>query len=275
MPAQIDGIDLRRCLGEVLLDVELLEIPERRVLLVRLRLDREMKDLVQPVVDPPLVPGHGLGADPLGDPQAVEDLERALGIRDPPRGNACSSHRGVAVENDHRDAAKAEVERKGHSGETGADDHDGIRRHLGRVELGRAAERMLHEAVRRERGGRIEPDGHGVTPRLRVVGVLGSLTDHAPSSQTPIGSRASRLPPLAGARRSRWCKASGVTDFSWQEADRLWARLAEARDTAGEEDGEAFLARLVLLLAHEVGDTGRVLAAIDAAIEAGRAAGEQ
>ena len=66
-----------------------------------------------------------------------------------------------------------------------------------------------------------------------------------------------------------------MTDFSWQEADRLWARLAEARDTAGEEDGEAFLARLVLLLAHEVGDTGRVLAAIDAAIEAGRAAGGQ
>ena len=66
-----------------------------------------------------------------------------------------------------------------------------------------------------------------------------------------------------------------MTDFSWQEADQLWARLAEARDTAGEEDGEAFLARLVLLLAHEVGNTDRVLAAIDAAIEAGRAAGEQ
>jgi hypothetical protein len=66
-----------------------------------------------------------------------------------------------------------------------------------------------------------------------------------------------------------------VTDFSWQEADQLWARLAEARDTVGEGDGEAFLARLVLLLAREVGDAGRVLAAIDAAIEAGRATGEQ
>ena len=66
-----------------------------------------------------------------------------------------------------------------------------------------------------------------------------------------------------------------MTDFSWQEADRIWARLAEARDTAGEEDGEAFLARLVLLLAHEVGNTDRVLAAIDAAIESGPAAGEQ
>ena len=66
-----------------------------------------------------------------------------------------------------------------------------------------------------------------------------------------------------------------MTDFSWQDADRLWARLARARDSVGEEDGEAFLARLVLLLAHEVGDTDRVLAAIDAALEAGPAAGEQ
>ena len=65
-----------------------------------------------------------------------------------------------------------------------------------------------------------------------------------------------------------------MTDLSWQGADRLWARLAEARDTAGEEDGEAFLARLVLLLAHEVGDVDRVLAAIDAALEAGQAVGE-
>jgi hypothetical protein len=66
-----------------------------------------------------------------------------------------------------------------------------------------------------------------------------------------------------------------VTDFSLQDADRLWARLAEARDAAGDDDGEAFLARLVLLLAYELGDTDRVLAAIDAAIDAGRAASEQ
>ena len=60
-----------------------------------------------------------------------------------------------------------------------------------------------------------------------------------------------------------------MNDFTWQEADRLWARLVEARDAAGDEDGEAFLARLVLLLAHEVGDADRVLAAVDAALEAG------
>jgi Protein of unknown function (DUF2783) len=59
-----------------------------------------------------------------------------------------------------------------------------------------------------------------------------------------------------------------VTDYTWQEADRIWARLAEVRDEAGDADAEAFLARLVLLLAHEVGDVDRVLRAIDAALAA-------
>ena len=57
-----------------------------------------------------------------------------------------------------------------------------------------------------------------------------------------------------------------MTDFTWQEADRIWARLAEARDEVGDDGGEAFLARLVLLLAHEVGDVDRVLAAVSAAL---------
>lgn len=57
-----------------------------------------------------------------------------------------------------------------------------------------------------------------------------------------------------------------MATLTWQEADRIWARLADARDEAGDEDGEAFLARLVLLLAHEVGDADRVLAAVDASL---------
>lgn len=55
-------------------------------------------------------------------------------------------------------------------------------------------------------------------------------------------------------------------EFTWQEADRIWARLADARDEAGDDDAEAFLARLVLLLAHEVGDVDRVLGAVEAAL---------
>jgi Protein of unknown function (DUF2783) len=59
-----------------------------------------------------------------------------------------------------------------------------------------------------------------------------------------------------------------MPDFTWQEADRIWARLADARDEAGEADAEAFLARLVLLLAHEVADVDRVLAAVGVALAA-------
>ncbi|MBS1677064.1 MAG: DUF2783 domain-containing protein [Actinobacteria bacterium] len=43
------------------------------------------------------------------------------------------------------------------------------------------------------------------------------------------------------------------------------ARLIETWDGLPPEEGEAFLARLVLLLANEVGDLGGLLAAVTAA----------
>jgi hypothetical protein len=55
--------------------------------------------------------------------------------------------------------------------------------------------------------------------------------------------------------------------FTQEEGDRIYARLVEARDARPEGDGEAFLARLVLLLANEVGDADRVLRAIEDAAE--------
>ena len=48
------------------------------------------------------------------------------------------------------------------------------------------------------------------------------------------------------------------------DGDRLWARLVAASDAAGD-DREAFLARLVLLLANEVGDADRVLELVEEA----------
>ena len=206
MPAQIDEIDLGRCLGEVLLDVELLEIPERGVLLVRLRLDREMKDLVQPVVDPPLVPGDGLGADPLGDAQAVEDLERALGVRDPPRGNpaapteASRSRTTTGTPRRPRSSARVRPARPaptittGYVGTSGASSSAGrwkgcsTKRYDENVEVGSSPTVMMSRR-----------DQWGVPQRSTVNDRCGSLTDHAPFSQTPTGSRASRLPPLACA----------------------------------------------------------------------------
>ena len=51
--------------------------------------------------------------------------------------------------------------------------------------------------------------------------------------------------------------------FTQEEGDRVYARLVAARDTRPDGDGEAFLARLVLLLANDVGDADRVLRAIE------------
>jgi hypothetical protein len=48
------------------------------------------------------------------------------------------------------------------------------------------------------------------------------------------------------------------------DGDRLWARLVAAADAAGD-DREAFLARLVLLLANEVDDLDRVLHLVEEA----------
>jgi hypothetical protein len=52
------------------------------------------------------------------------------------------------------------------------------------------------------------------------------------------------------------------------DGDRLVAQLTAIRDRFDDAAGEAFLARLVLLLAHEVDDPERVLRAVDDAAAA-------
>lgn len=63
-----------------------------------------------------------------------------------------------------------------------------------------------------------------------------------------------------------------MSGFSVSEGDVLLARLVAAREQAGDEHGESFLARLVLLLAAETGDLEAVLRAIDAALDSGSSA---
>ena len=46
--------------------------------------------------------------------------------------------------------------------------------------------------------------------------------------------------------------------LSRADGDRLWLELVEAAEAAGE-NREALLARLVLLLANEIGDIDRVI----------------
>jgi hypothetical protein len=53
--------------------------------------------------------------------------------------------------------------------------------------------------------------------------------------------------------------------LSVPDGDRLVARLIEVHDGLADQDREAFLARLVLLLADEIGDLAALLNAISAA----------
>ena len=57
--------------------------------------------------------------------------------------------------------------------------------------------------------------------------------------------------------------------LSWLDGDGIFERLVEASEPMDDTERAAFLARLVFLLANEVGDGARVLAAIDAAVNAG------
>ncbi len=53
------------------------------------------------------------------------------------------------------------------------------------------------------------------------------------------------------------------------DGDRLMARLIEARDSLPERAVEPFFARLILLLANEIGDLTALLEAIDKALPRG------
>ena len=53
------------------------------------------------------------------------------------------------------------------------------------------------------------------------------------------------------------------------DGDRLMARLAQARDSLPEPEVQPFFARLILLLADEIGDRTALLDAIDAALPRG------
>ncbi len=55
----------------------------------------------------------------------------------------------------------------------------------------------------------------------------------------------------------------------WQDGDRIYERLTEVTDGMDDHvELGSFLARLVFLLANEIGDADTVLSAIDAALTA-------
>ena len=71
-------------------------------------------------------PGDALGADPLVDAEAVEDLEALLRVADAARRRARDADGVVLVEDDDGDAAQRQVAGERQAGEAAAGDDDRI-----------------------------------------------------------------------------------------------------------------------------------------------------
>lgn len=60
-----------------------------------------------------------------------------------------------------------------------------------------------------------------------------------------------------------------ITTPNWQDADTFYEQLLDAQAGLSPEQAQAFSARLILLLANQVGDAGVLAECIEAAREAG------
>ncbi|AOS80330.1 MULTISPECIES: DUF2783 domain-containing protein [Hydrogenophaga] len=60
-----------------------------------------------------------------------------------------------------------------------------------------------------------------------------------------------------------------ITTPNWQDADTFYEQLLDAQVNLSPEQQQAFCARLVLLLANQVGDAAVLTECIQAAREAG------
>lgn len=54
---------------------------------------------------------------------------------------------------------------------------------------------------------------------------------------------------------------------NFEDADLFYERLLDAHQGLNREQSEAFNARLVLILANELGESGRLAACLEAAVE--------
>jgi hypothetical protein len=151
LPADRALVELADAIDEEPLEIELLQVDERRLLGASVVLEVERVDLVgagERATDRPRDP---LGADPFVDAEAGEDLEALLRVADAARRRAANADGVVLVEDDDGDAAQQQVARERQTREAAARDHDRIADPLARVEVGRAHMRPGRQLVfRRE-----------------------------------------------------------------------------------------------------------------------------
>jgi hypothetical protein len=169
LPADRPRRQLADPLDQEPLEIELLQVDERRLLGQALVLQVERIDLVGARERSADRPRDSLRADPLVDAEPVEDLEALLRVADAARRRAANADGVVLVEDDDGNAAQRQVARQRQAGEPAAGDDDRMADALARREVGRNDERPARQLVRR----RELPDFAGVVMASRRDAVGG------------------------------------------------------------------------------------------------------
>ena len=144
--ALVEGAD---AVDEEPLEIELLQVDERRLLGAAVVFEVERIDLVgarERAADRPRDP---LGADLLVDAESGEDLEALLRVADAARRRAANADGVVFVEDDDLDAAQQQIARERQPRQAAARNHDRVADALARVEVGGADVRPGRQFVRR------------------------------------------------------------------------------------------------------------------------------
>jgi hypothetical protein len=124
LPAQVQRVELLRAVDEVFLEVVLLQVDHARALVAGLGQQVEAEHLAFAVEGAADVPGHALVDHALANAQAVQDLQRALGVAHAARADRDGV---VVVEQDRRQPALRRVDAGGQAHRPPTDDDRGTR----------------------------------------------------------------------------------------------------------------------------------------------------
>ena len=146
LPAQMETRHAKCAVDQHLLDMELLEIDEGRHLVPGFRQEVEGVKLALALKDPAPAPGDALLHHRRGTAQPVEDFQRLLREAD---GTAPLADPVAVIEQDHRYALLAEINRQRQPDRPGTNDDDGMPRRLrliliGRSDIGKRREGRCH-----------------------------------------------------------------------------------------------------------------------------------
>ena len=176
LPADHFAIDLADAVDQEPLEVELLQVDERRLLGQAVVFEVEGEDLVAARERAAHRPGDALGANALVQPHAREGLETLLRIADAPRRGTANADGVVFVEQHDGDAAQHQIarQREPRQATTGNDDRGAAP--FGSAELGRHDERPRRQLVGRRELPRLGGGIHDARYSASAKAAISSAT---------------------------------------------------------------------------------------------------